>query len=105
MCLALTCARIHTSTYWTSVSEGVAELGKLSFALAYAGDAEHMRLPDNRKALHQRIEASHGEVVDSDDVMPAGRQRVQLRQRAWGMSRPGSISRDPVLWPLTHVVL
>ena len=51
MCLALTCARIHTSAYWTSVFEGVAELGKLSFALAYAGDAEYMRLPDNRKAL------------------------------------------------------
>ena len=31
--------------------EGVAELGKLSFALAYAGDAEYMRVPDNRKAL------------------------------------------------------
>ena len=51
MWLALTCARIHTSAYWTSVFEGVAELGKLSFALAYAGDAEYMRLPDNRKAL------------------------------------------------------
>ena len=51
MWLALTCARIHTSAYWTSVFEGVAELGKLSFALAYAGDAEYMRVPDNRKAL------------------------------------------------------
>ena len=51
MCLALTCARIHTSAYWTSVFEGVAELGKLSFAFAYAGDAEYMRVPDNRKAL------------------------------------------------------
>ena len=59
MWLALTCARIHTSAYWTSAPyrstghalEGVAELGKLSFALAYAGDAEYMRVPDNRKAL------------------------------------------------------
>ena len=51
MCLVPTCARIHTSTYWTSVFEGVAELGKLSFALAYAGDAEYMWLPDNRNAL------------------------------------------------------
>ena len=51
MCLALTCTKIHTSAYWTSVLEGVAELGKLSFALAYAGDAEYMRVPDNRKAL------------------------------------------------------
>ena len=59
MCLALTCARIHTSAYWTSVFEGVAELGKLSFALAYAGDAEHMRLPDNRKALSQSPVLSH----------------------------------------------
>ena len=49
--LALIHARIHTSTYWTSVFEGVVELGKLSFALAYAGDAEYMRLPDNRNAL------------------------------------------------------
>ena len=40
MCLDLTCARIHTSAYWTSVFEGVGELGKLNFALAYAGDAE-----------------------------------------------------------------
>ena len=51
MCIALACAIIHTSTYWTSLFEGVAELGKLNFALAYAGDAEYMRLPDNRKAL------------------------------------------------------
>ena len=51
MCLALTCARMHTSAYWTSVFEGVAELGKLSFALAYVGGAEYMRLPDNRMAL------------------------------------------------------
>ena len=49
--LALIHARIHTSTYWTSVFEGVVELGKLSFALAYAGDAEFMRVLDNRKAL------------------------------------------------------
>ena len=33
---------------------GVGELGKLSFALAYAGGAEYMRLPDNRKALTLR---------------------------------------------------
>ena len=33
---------------------GVGELGKLSFALACAGDAEYMRLPDNRKALTLR---------------------------------------------------
>ena len=33
---------------------GVGELGKLNFALAYAGDAEYMRLPDNRKALGGR---------------------------------------------------
>ena len=59
MCLALTCARIHTSAYWTSVFEGVAELGKLSFALAYAGDAEYMRLPDNRMALAQSPVLSH----------------------------------------------
>ena len=51
MCLALIHARIHTSAYWTSVLEGVAELGKLSFALAYAGETEYMRVPDNRKAL------------------------------------------------------
>ena len=59
MCIALTCARMHTSAYWTSVFEGVAELGKLSFALAYAGDAEHMRVPDNRKALPQIPVLSH----------------------------------------------
>ena len=47
MYVALIHARIHTSAYWTSVFEGVAELGKLSFALAYAGDAEYMRFPDN----------------------------------------------------------
>ena len=49
--LALTCARMHTSAYWTSVFEGEGELGKLSFALACAGDAEYMRVPDNRMAL------------------------------------------------------
>ena len=47
MCLALIHARIHTWAYWTSVFEGVAELGKLSFALAYAGETEYMRVPDN----------------------------------------------------------
>ena len=47
MCLALIHARIHASAHWPSVLEGVVELGRLSFALAYAGDAEWQRLPDN----------------------------------------------------------
>ena len=51
MCLALIHAMIHASAHWPSVLEGVVELGRLSFALAYAGDAEYTRVPDNRKAL------------------------------------------------------
>ena len=48
MWLALIHARMDTSTYWTSVFEGVAEPGKLSFGLAYAGETEYMRVPDNQ---------------------------------------------------------
>ena len=51
MSLALTSARFHSSTHWSTFLEGVVELGKLSFALAHAGDAEYMWVPDNRKAL------------------------------------------------------
>ena len=35
--------------------DGVGELGELNFALAYAGDAEYMWLPDNRKHLYARV--------------------------------------------------
>ena len=52
-CLALTHVRMHTWAYWApapyrSTGQGFAgegELGKVSFALAYAGDAEYMRVP------------------------------------------------------------
>ena len=50
-CFALARAGMHTSAYWTPAFAGETELDKMSFILAYAGDAEYMRVPDNRKAL------------------------------------------------------
>ena len=58
MCLALACARIHTSAYWTSAPYRGRGRLRIGYGTCFRGKEEYMRVPDNRKALDELWELS-----------------------------------------------